>query len=428
MKRILVISWFFPPVNSSEGLVTYKLLKNSKYKYDVFTQKNSKLWSYSNDDNLEELSNVESYFSDNSTLNEWFFDAIEFYEKNLDKYDIVMTRAMPEESHKIGLEIKKLNPNIIWIASFGDPIAQNPFTLKVVPNENPFSLQQRYIRKMSTKEIFSIKRTAKSLLWRNNYKKNHKKLIKNNDILQKEIIEKSDNIICNSEYQKKYMLKTYKKNFQDKVIILPHSYVRQLYTSSSKDNAGRLRFSYIGHLDDIRTPRLLLEAIKDLKENFVDFENKTIFEFYGNLSNNDKLYIINNDLLEVVKIKKPVTYSESLNIMKKTDWLIHIDSNLSDIIDDNIFFAAKLADYMGSESNILGITMLNGISADILREYNSLVISHSADEIRNYLYLIIYKNYKIKQKRNFRELYDAKNVSKNFDNEIKKIVKENNKM
>ena len=35
MKRILVISWYFPPINSSEGLVTYKLLKNSKYQYDV---------------------------------------------------------------------------------------------------------------------------------------------------------------------------------------------------------------------------------------------------------------------------------------------------------------------------------------------------------------------------------------------------------
>ena len=40
MKKILVISWYFPPVNSSEGLVTFKLLKNSEYEYDVFTQKN----------------------------------------------------------------------------------------------------------------------------------------------------------------------------------------------------------------------------------------------------------------------------------------------------------------------------------------------------------------------------------------------------
>ena len=48
MKKILVISWFYPPVNSSEGLVTYKLLRKSKNQFDVFTQKKIDLWSYSN--------------------------------------------------------------------------------------------------------------------------------------------------------------------------------------------------------------------------------------------------------------------------------------------------------------------------------------------------------------------------------------------
>ena len=58
MKKILVITWFYPPVNSSEGLVTYKLLNNSRYEYDVFTQKNSASWSYGNNDNLENNRNI----------------------------------------------------------------------------------------------------------------------------------------------------------------------------------------------------------------------------------------------------------------------------------------------------------------------------------------------------------------------------------
>ena len=45
-RKGLVISWFYPPGNSSEGLVTYKLLKNSKYQYDVFTRgcQNDGVW------------------------------------------------------------------------------------------------------------------------------------------------------------------------------------------------------------------------------------------------------------------------------------------------------------------------------------------------------------------------------------------------
>ena len=127
-KRILVISWFYPPVNSSEGLVTYKLLKASQYSYDVFTQKNNALWSYGNKDTLPEAKNVNSIFAKAKNLNDWMLEAVEYYRKNIDKYDIVMTRSMPPESHKIGLKLKEINPKLKWIASFGDPLANNPYT------------------------------------------------------------------------------------------------------------------------------------------------------------------------------------------------------------------------------------------------------------------------------------------------------------
>ena len=53
MKRILVISWFYPPINSSEGLVTFKLLNNSRYEYDVYTQKGATDFSYGKNVALE---------------------------------------------------------------------------------------------------------------------------------------------------------------------------------------------------------------------------------------------------------------------------------------------------------------------------------------------------------------------------------------
>ena len=88
-KRILVISWFYPPVNSSEGLVTYKLLKKSKYEYDVFTQKNSSLWSYNNKDELPESKNVKSIFAKANNLQDWVEEATEYIRQNKEKYDII---------------------------------------------------------------------------------------------------------------------------------------------------------------------------------------------------------------------------------------------------------------------------------------------------------------------------------------------------
>ena len=74
-KKILVISWFYPPVTSSEGLVTYKLLKVSKNNYDVFTQKNNASWSYGNKDRLPESENVNTIFAKAKTLKEWKAEA-----------------------------------------------------------------------------------------------------------------------------------------------------------------------------------------------------------------------------------------------------------------------------------------------------------------------------------------------------------------
>lgn len=426
-KKILVISWFFPPVNSSEGLVTYKLLNNSENKYDVYTQNNSNLWAYKNSDDIPINNNINRICSKSKTLEEFKNDAILYFKDNIDKYDIIMTRSMPETCHEIGLSIKEINPNIKWIASFGDPIAENPFTIKAIDLENPYSLKMRYKRAMGIKEIFSIKRLLKSCIYNHRIKSSKKDYLLNNNSLQKKIINECDYVIYNSVNQQNYMLKAYenKNDLIKKSIILPHSYDPKLYSQdklSIQDNK-KITFTYVGHLDDIRTPRLIFEALNDLNSEFGDLSKKVEFKFYGNMSDNDKLYLLNNELLDIVKIKKNVTYNESLKIMQNSDWLIHIDANIQDIIPENIFFAAKLADYLGAENKIIGITMLDGISADILRENNALVISHSKEDIKNYLYLIIYENYNIIMDINARQKYNSQNVAKLFDKKIIEIEK-----
>ena len=420
-KRILVISWYFPPINSSEGLVTYKLLKNSKYKYDIFTQKENDMWSYTKTE-LEYSDNMQCFYSPYKELEMFEEAALDYYQKNMDKYDIIMTRSMPEESHKIGLAIKEINPQIKWIASFGDPIGNNPFTLMSLKNANPHSLSNRYIRHMGFREMISIKRIIKSFLYRRRIKKEYHLFIEKPNKLQYQIINSCDKVIYNNKYQKDYMLKEYNNmdELEKKTIILPHSFDEQLYQAKKSKNS-KIVFTFIGHLDDIRSPHCLFKAIKELKKFDKKLADKVVFDFYGNLSDKDKLYLLNSQLLDVVNIKQSVDYIESLKIMSNSDWLIQIDANISDIIDHNIFFAAKLADYLGAKQKIIGITMLDGASADILRQNNALVVSNCVNDILNYLYLIIYENYEVHMNKETRKIYSSSNVSKIFDDEISKI-------
>ena len=115
---------------------------------------------------------------------------------------------------------------------------------------------------------------------------------------------------------------------------------------------------YIGHLDDIRTPHLFLKAIASMKKEHSDLAEKLEVFFYGNMSVKEKVYLLDNELLDIVQIKKPVDYKTSLSLMKNSDWLIHIDANLSGVLDENIFFAAKLADLLARTDRFLELRCL----------------------------------------------------------------------
>ncbi len=415
-NRILVISWFYPPVNSSEGLVTYKLLKASKYEYDVFCQKGNASWSYGNKEKLPETKNVKSIYAKTKELSEWIEEAVEYFQENKDKYDIVMTRSMPPESHMIGLRLKKIKPEIKWIASFGDPIADNPYVKLSISYPSPHSRANC----KSFKGVISPKRIIRNSLFKVRYKKQQRAVLEKDLNLQNEVFKNADYMIFNSEYQKNYMLKDCKDDIKNKAIVLNHSFDKDLYPENVEKN-DKIKMSYVGHLDYLRTPHLLLEAISELKDIDDKLADKITFEFYGNMGDSDKVLIIDDELTDIVKVKKPVSYLESLKIMKESDWVFLIDANLTEVNDKNIFFAAKLADYIGSGSNIFGITMLDGISADILRKLNMILTSYSKEEIKNYLWQILYNNYKIEANDEYKKEFDSIEVAKKFDDFVSKI-------
>ena len=414
MKRILVYSWFYPPVNSSEGLVTYKLLKASGYSYDVFTQKNNDSWSYGKEDYLPVSDNVRSVYADAETIEDWWKEGVRYFREHADEYDMVMTRSMPPESHKIGLEIKKIRPGVKWFASFGDPIANNPYTKMSVSFESPYG--RKNCRNILG--VISPKRLIRNAIFHLRTLPAIKKSFRKEEELQNSVIKTCDRVIFNSEYQKEYMLSTFEGETDHKALVLNHSFDPTLYPET-KEPGKVTTMSYVGHLDTIRTPKLFLEAVSELSENDPELASRFHVDFYGDLSDADKLFIINNELCDVVSVKKPVPYLESLKIMKNSDWLLHIDGNITPVTQKNIFFAAKLADYIGAGNPVFGVTMQNGISADIMNELGSVCASYSKNEIRNYLWLIIYKNYKVTLNDKFRNGFCNRAVAEKFDEAVR---------
>lgn len=424
-KKGLVISWYFPPINSSEGLCTFKLLKNSKFEYDVYTQKNNKSWSYDTNEDKLTSKNINPVFSETDDIGMWVEEGVNRFKNKLNNYNFIMSRSMAPESHEIALELKKINPNIPWIASFGDPITNNPY-MKLIKQESPYKVKGNGILSFSVRYIFSPKRILKNLLWNYKNKKyiNNHTRIKKDELLQNDVFKNADIIIFNNEYQKEYMLNGYPQEIRDKSLILPHGYDVDFYNKGKIRKNNKYVISYLGHLDDIRTPKNFLIALNRLKHERKEIYDNLEINIYGNMSDKDKIYLVDNDLCDVVKFKKPIKYFESLEVMRQSDLLLLIDANLGLVNSENIFYAAKLADYIGSGSSIFGITMQDGASADIIKENGGVISSHSVDDIYNNLVMILEGKKKIKIIDKNKK-YDMKNIANKYDERIVALIEDN---
>lgn len=415
MKRIFVISWFYPPVNSSEGLVTFKLLNNSRYEYDVYTQNSSTDWSYGKNVAFQNGPNVRSIYAKSKYIIDWKEEAFQYFCEHRSEYDCVMTRSMPQESHEVGLRIKKKYPEIFWIASFGDPIKTNPYQHINCSLHSPYGMDNLVNRRKARRYRLSPRRIALSALWRVRHRaavKIRRELAK----LEDQTLAMADKIILNNESQKLFMVP--EGELAKKAVVIHHSFDPNFYPNEPKTEHKKTQFFFAGHLDEIRTAYPLLQALADLKKELPDLSERAEFEFYGDMADNDLLFLLHNELLDLVHFHKPVSYLESLEKMQQADWLLHIDGNIGTVVDENIFFAAKVADYFGAGSNILAITMPEGDIADILRRAGELVLSYSANEIKEYLYLILCENYQIIPNRDYIAQFSAKNVAAEFDAKV----------
>lgn len=421
-KKCFVISWYFPPINSSEGLCTYKLLKNSKYKYDVYTQGCNLEWTYGNNAMFDIPNNINVIRSSKNDKKQWEDEVYKYYLNNYDKYDVIMSRSNEPEAHDIALKIKKRFPNIVWIASFGDPISTNPYN-NLYKKKSPYSIRGNDVFRQSIFKILSPKRILKNIWW--NYKNKKYIIIKTryykNIKTEKNTILYADKLIFNNEYQMNHMINNYSNDIKEKCYIIPHSYDLSFYnrTSNKLNKTSFINMAYLGHFDNDRTPIQILKAIYKLKNNNPGLYKKLKLNIYGDMSDNDKIYILEHQLFDCVSFHNPVDYFTSLKIMCESDILLSVDANLAKYIDNNIFYAAKIADYLGANKPIFCVTMQNGISSDIVRNAGGIVSSYSENEIYLLLVSILDGSYKFNINTKYIEDYNIKNIIKKFDNIIR---------
>lgn len=423
MKKIFVVSWFYPPVNTSEGVLTYKLINSSKYEYVVFTQNQyAGEWTYGKSANCENGGHIKVISDESTDQKEWMKNATDYFREHREEFACVMTRSNLLISHEVGAKIKKEFPDIYWIASFGDPIKANPYNYLTSNLYSPYSLDNKINRHKPKSFAESKARKIKNILWTIC----NLRSIRNRrygERVEDDTIRLCDKVIFNNFSQKNYMLP--KDVYPDKGVIIPHSYMTSLYSKPEKKADGKIHFVYLGYLDKVRTAMPLLKAIRELKAKKQNLADRARFDFYGEVDEEEVLFCKENRLLDIVSFNKGVPYSESLRLMCEADWNIHIDADLSLVRDENLFFAGKLADYFGAGKPILAITMEKGAVVEALKEANSVVCSFDPNEISERLDSIIYNGYRLELNVSYTQQYSSENAARIFDEEILEKAFEN---
>lgn len=366
--RIFTASWFFPPATSAEGLVAFKLLKYSSHTYDVCCS-DSRLWGYAQESDLK-AGNIHVYPVNTDQVGVWVKACIRLFQR-LDRkyhYACLMTRSMPPESILVGMAVKKIHPGIRWIASMADPVFRNPYELEAYVWEAPL------LKRLHLDRFFiSHPKAIRYILGCFPVKKYQ--LLRQLYDLEQAALSQADLLVMPSQKQTEYLMELKQnRKYRKKCCIVPHSYDSSLYPEHKETVTESIVVTYIGYLDRKRMPTEFLQALAHLKKMNPSVVEKLCVKFIGNIDDG-VMDAANAFFLDrMVQVYGPVSYPESLKLMKDADYLLHIDAGFSFLKGGSIFCASKLIDYLGSNNKVLALTDPDSEAARIVLENGGVLL------------------------------------------------------
>ena len=340
--KALLVSWHFPPYKSSSAFNLFKRLKDTGYEYDVLqigrahTPDNEGMFRYADSCfNCYEIRVPTEDARDLDARSHYVNKVLDYYQylKKRNHYSVMISHSHEMASHLAAIAIKKVSPSLPWVASFGDPIAANPY------NES-------YRFPMLAEDCQS----------------------------EAEVLQMADRIIVTNPYQQSLVQTSQAELIDtDKFFVLPHCFDERMYPSQSelsyrlKDKDTIFRFAHVGMLYKYKrtSEPFLLGASRLLQKN-PELKGRFTLEFYG--ANDSYIQAADSyGLGDIVNFNGAVSYLDSLSVMADADCLLLRDADFSDQgLEHTPFYPGKLADYLGAKKPVLAVTMAKGCVPDML--------------------------------------------------------------
>jgi glycosyltransferase involved in cell wall biosynthesis len=191
--------------------------------------------------------------------------------------------------------------------------------------------------------------------------------------LEEAVIREADAVVFITQQMADRVMRKYPVTWKDKVHVIPHGYnidVLKMLLVPPRISK-RLRLVYTGTFyPGNRTPEGFLRALKLLGQTS-SLDNQIEVVLIGS---NVKMYQPMAERLglgKVIEFHGEVSFLESLELAAGADVLLVIDAPSS---TPSVFLPSKLIDYLIFKKPILGLSPLDGASANLLRRLGCKVV------------------------------------------------------
>lgn len=294
---------------------------------------------------------------------------------NIDK---IITTGPPHSVHLIGLRLKKKNPALQWIADFRDPWSEWDL--------------------LDTLSLTTLARMK------------HQRL-------EREVLTKADRVITIAPYH----VNRFEALGGRKVDLITNGFDKEDFAGIKNIQTEKFTIRHVGIVDELRDPRPVMQALKQICVSTPEFQAQVTVEFIGKVNAAFKNYVeIDDQLSGIVKFHDQMPHAQLLAGYGSTDLQLLVLAH-TQLAPGNL--PGKFFEYLASGKPILGIGPTEGDAADILKKTGAGVICERGDidGIKSEL-LRYYQSWKSGSSNNSSgiELYSRKNLTV----ELTKILEE----
>ncbi len=292
-------------------------------------------------------------------------------------FDVMVSRANPVSSH---LAVPK-DMKIPWIAMYGDPGALHPYIRCRFPG----------LRKIH--------------MW-----------------IDRKIISSADAVVVTSEQTKRLFADAY--GHSEKMHVLPNTYDPEEFKDipERKQGGGKFKILHAGSFYNLRSPKHFLQAYRLFLGRHPKSAGNVEVVFAGSLGKYEGLL---KPFHGNIVLKRNLSRDALKQEYAGSDALLLIDAP----VPKSPFFPAKLPEYFAAKRPILALSPEDGASADAVREANAGVVVPPSDvpKIADALegYYSLWKEGKLFSA--FRpealERYSARNYGARFSEIIQSVIK-----